>query len=368
MTSAKLEQVAASIASSLKRLAPQKEEEPKQEPKEEEPRPVDELVAGIASIRSDLAAFGTGVGLVSGGLTTAAVLATLDTLFPIPASWQALLWLAVGLLLLAALGSALLTRRYFAARRRIVVETRALSPFLEHDIRNAGFRDWANLDRPGPERIFLTAPLDDYAHAELAPDIRTLELRIARLDRIAARFAAEKNEESAKIASRESARLSAGITLAVTGGAVSLIEYRSADVYKGWKTVALAMCVAVGVGGLFLLSDWSAGERDRVTQYLACAKDSKSVALCTQLDPRRLPEPSAIGYPKTPPPPLPSDSSGASSTPRADKVLTDLSSCASVLPEDPARVPSDLRKQALAACAGLPASDPAPSPTPTGSG
>lgn len=343
--------------------------DPKSKPEaESEPDPtsVAGLVAALATIRSDLATFGTGVGLVSSGLTTAAVLATLESVFPLPASHHRLLFSVVAaLLFMAALGSAALTRRYFAARRRIVIETSVIDPYAKRDIRNAGFTTrYRVLSSPRSfhEIVFLERPLKAIAAAESAANIRSLDARIARLERVAARAEGLPNEPLAKLARGEAARLHNEIELATLQGATSLLEFRSAAVYKGNLTVVLAMVVAVGVAGLFVVADWSKGERDRVPAFLTCQKDAAAtgtaLTVCSELDPRR-----------SSPAPAPSASADASPTPAPSSpepgaVVSRLSSCATIT-DDPTAVPRRLREAALASCAGLPLPVTSPNPSPT---
>lgn len=263
-----------------------------------------------------------------------------------PAGWQWLIVLAIVLLAVAATGSAMLTRRYFSARRRIVVETSVLVPFVREDRRNDG------IERE--EEVFLTAPLQKLVAREKAKTASDLEERIAQREREALRADAKTAE--AKRA--EAKRLSDAIDLAVAEGAISLLEYRSARVFKGRRTVIFGLMVALGVGGLFLVGDWSRGERDRITAWTTCQKETPDAVqdkICAHLDPRRLPN---FGAPSSPSAPSPTPSSSP------DAVIIRLNECNAV-PASPG-VPTRLRESALAACAGLP--NPAGSSTATPGG
>jgi len=259
-------------------------------PAEEEPSSrADQLREGMKAIRDDLAAFGTGVGVLAGSVTAAATLATFDDLFPLPAGWQGLIVLAVLLLAVAAFGSAMLTRRYFSARRRIVVETSALVPFGPGDRRNREIDpdDPRNQGIDADERIFFTERFEDLLRRENISTARELDRRIAQYER----EAVSAGPEEAAVKRAEAKRLSDALDLAIAEGAISVLENRSAKVFKGAGTVVFGLMVAMGVGGLFLLGDWSRGERDRITAWTTCQKETVDAVqdqVCGQFDPRRL--------------------------------------------------------------------------------
>jgi hypothetical protein len=303
------------LAQLLKLVAlgkPAGEQEPAPEDGASKPPPtrVDALRQGMQKIRDDLAAFGTAVGLLAGSVTATTTFASFDDLFPLPAGWQWLFWPAVLLLFSAAAGSALLTRRYFAARRRIVVETPVLDP---RGYRHIHARARA---KPSDEDAILRAPLVALARGEGAAHIDDVGHRIKRLERVAARADQTGDSAVAALARAEAHRLSEALDLAVVEGAATLLEHRSAQVYKGWVTVALALVVVTGVGGLLLLADWSRGERDRITAWVACQKevaDTVQDEVCRHLDPRRLRDPSRPESPT----PTPGPSTPGAGTPPA---------------------------------------------------
>lgn len=277
-------------------------------------------------VREDLAAYGTAVGLAAGTVTVGTAFATFDDLFPLPAGYQLLAILALGLFVVAAAGSILLTQRFFSARRRVIIETSVLSPYNPNDQRNTGVSE--------EERIFLTGPLDEFAEREGAQYARTVEQRRDRLRRVAAAAEQSGQTEVAAAATAEAARLSDGLQIAGLSGVVKLLEHRSIKVYKGAMTIVLALLVAVGTAGLFSLADWSRGERDRITAFITCQKDSDDSIqddLCRQLA-------SPTRRPSSPP------------TPDLNP-LKQLNECAGVSPSPD--LPDDLRNAALASCAGL---------------
>lgn len=93
--------------------------------------------------------------MAAGGITITAILATFNDLFPLPNGWTWLMAVAVVLFACAAIGSVPLTKRFFSARRRIVMETSILSPFRQHDPRNRFVAK--------DEKDFLIKPLEAFA-------------------------------------------------------------------------------------------------------------------------------------------------------------------------------------------------------------
>jgi hypothetical protein len=304
--------------------------------------PADKLREGMQKIREDLTTFGTGVGLAAGAATAATTLATFDDWFPVPAYWQSFFWVPFAFFLCAAVGSALLTRRYFAARRRILIDSDTSS--------TAGWRKGLT----EPEQGLLQRPLDSFARGEGARGAHDIDLRIKRLGRVAARSKNWGNDAVAEAANAEAARLSEAMDLAMVEGAVSLLEYRSAQVYKGWVTAALGMLIAVGVAGMFFLADWSQGERDRLTTWADCQKetaDNLQDIICSEFDPRRFARQTGAATPS----PTPAPGTSTSSMSPDPGVVQRLHDCAAFAPSiSPApSLPPGLRNRALAQCAGI---------------
>lgn len=322
-------------------------EKPEAEPMAKPADHLTRLTDGMQKQREDLAAFGTGVGTAAGIATVGTTLATFDKFFPVPAYWQAAAWVPLGLLLLAALASALLTRRYFSARRRILIDTDSSA--------SATWRKGLDDD----ETRLLIRPLTDFAIGEGCASTDQVDLRIKRLGRIASRFRYQEKATVADTASAEQDRLTKGLQLAMVEGAAALLEYRSVAVFKGKLTVLYGFLVAFGVGGMFFAADWSQGERERITAWNDCqaAKtvDNLKPIVCSELDPRRFLRDASKASP-TPEPPGPS----VTTTPDPGPVQR-LFECAKVTGSTSPQpsVPSDLRNRALAQCAGLPQPGPA---------
>lgn len=339
------------------------------EPKAEATNPAaSPAAAAIQKVREDLTAFGTAIGVGSTLVLGATGVATFDSMFPMPPGTEP--W-AVTAVVLAVAGSVGLTVRFFRAKRRILINTmdyatgstRLQSIDEDHEALYGG------VELSPTERKFVQARLQEFAVEEGVRDVPAVEARAERLARIVVTSKALGQKESAAYAADESARVSSGLREAIAEAALLVIERRSAAVYGGWLTVAFALMAALGTGGVFLLADWSKGERELTEAWVACHKDLKGK---DGEDPAVRSEVcGALRRPTTQPPAAsgsPSESSrgttpaSASAVPTPGTELQQLEACVSRHPR-PTSVPSALWERALASCAGLPA----PSPSATAS-
>ena len=324
---------------------PTKEETKEKPPAAATPSPA---LEAIQKVREDLTTFGTTVGIGSTLLLGTAAFATLDALFPLPHDW---VWILVVLAYTVAVAApALATRRFFAAKRRILINTQDFTPEGSADRVPE-----AKGGLSGPEVKAVERRFAEFSAEEGVPHPAVAEARVERLSRIAVTAEAEGQAEVAAQARAEAARLSKGLDDAIAEAALLVIERRSAEVYRGWRTIALVTAAGVAIAATFILADWSKGERETVTDYLTCLKEVQALkgddALRDGLCARPFSTPSPTS---TPPPTTP--------TPTPTTIVDALNACAATTAAP--GVPGRLWEQAVAACAGLPVVAPTPAATP----
>ncbi len=341
-------------------------EETEPPPKKDDDEPAaeagpDPAVEAIKNVRDDLTKYGTAMGVGSVIVVGGSAVVNYDSMFPLADSRA---WVAVVATFAAAIvGSVALTARFFIAKRRILIDT---MEFMERRpapsfVRTVPSRQGGmSID----ERRIVERRLREFAHEEGVADVTLAEARAERLRRVAGAAAAEGEAEVAKLARTEAQRLSAGLSAAISQAALLVVERRSAAVYKSVWAITFALMAAFGAVGVFVVADWSKGEREVVEAWVQCNKDLKDEAssglraeVCGRLDP----DPAAGSTPPS------GDGEGDAGEPSADPtantaLLEMLGECASE--SQPAGVPDELWTQALASCAGLEVPQPSAEPTP----
>lgn len=290
---------------------------------------VDALRDGLEAIRANLRAFGTAIGAGATTVLAGVGWATIHSLFPVPSSRGWIGWLAFALALAAVAGAFWLTAIFFSAQRRIVFKP-------SDPQRPAGFDP--------DEWQLVTATLTEHAQEENAASARALEDRALRLDRIARGMPA--GTEEAKAVAAESDRLYTKLSVASLRAVVAVAERRSEAVFRlsnsaVWVPACLA---ALSIVGLFMLSDYSKGQRELLDLQATCVKSP--VPGC----------PDVAGV--TPATPAATLSSPA---PVATAMIGRLGQCGQYASAQPA-IPPSLVPQAVLTCAQI---VPVPSPTPT---
>jgi|GEM_PF-5793496 hypothetical protein len=251
----------------------------------------------IAALRTDLAGYGTAIGAISTVLIGSTAVLNLAELFPLPPdATEKAMWAAVALIAAAVIGPALLTRRFFSARRRILIDTMEYrrGPLAAPTQRlGERIKLWSALrvrhrtshlawpPRPQPsragglssaERRLVQTRFAELANEEGATDIVSLENRSERLARIASRAKRSGDTETATSAQAEADRLAAGLDAAIAQAALLVIERRSAKVYRGMATVVFTLLGLFGTVGIIGITEWSHGERERNTAWVDCQK------------------------------------------------------------------------------------------------
>ena len=327
---------------------------------------VKRLRSEMSKIRDYLRGYGTALAALATTVLTGLTWATLHVIFPVPAGQP---WVAPGVIAFAGaagLGSVWLVTRFFAAQRRVLYTPSEVGhPEREaaheaHDVRQILLT--ATRPRSGlkpREAQAVRRILDEHAAEQQAASFRALEMRSLRLARIARRPAPDAaGKKLALAAQTESDRITEVMEVAGARATLSLLEDRASNVVGGGRSYLALGMAATGIVGLFLLADYSKGERDLIALRKACAEAVEAGAE-NACDPVDGPAPT----PTTTPTPTPS------SVPTADLgVVQRLEECAAELaPDQPNRsvtVPPSLVERAVAACAGLPAP---PAPTPSSS-
>ena len=324
----------------------------------------DEVAAGsvsVKAVRSDLAKYGTAIGVASSGLVAVGTWATFDKLLPIPkstAGWW-IFALAIVLAVAAIVCAGVLTSSFFRARRRILVDTQFWT-----NPGNASLQALVSADLSTTERDLIFGKLKEVVDEEFGKNstksLPDLEEVIARQRREATRLrlsgATVPNIQRVEYdATRLYTRLMAGLV----SGAVLVIEHRSGNLYRGPLAPALAAITAVCVGGLFFISSWSEGVHERITSWTTCITEVPPAAqqqACTKLDPREGGATYPVISPRpaptvTVPTPVPGPTVTVTPRPAASTVVRRLNSCARQ--RSVKSVPTSLRVRALARCAGL---------------
>ncbi|WP_088285415.1 hypothetical protein [Kineosporia sp. A_224] len=344
-------------------LTAAQEADPAKEASESTAKPTADIAAALQAIRDDLKTYGTAIGVGSLVAILTAAVTNMDKLFPGPGGSQlpkTAYWLALVIcVLLAIVGSILLTSRFFAARRRVLINT---DDYIDQPHQLKG------LDQSEAEVIYKR--LAKLAESEGVASIPVLERRISRLQRVALTAKSGGQDKAAAAAIAEADRVGAALNLAVSEAALLVLERRSADVYRQPFTTVFAATAAIGIAGVFLLGQWAQSDQDKTARWLACQtdlKDSDKVLhaverreTCARLEPdhlRPVPKASTTESP---------DDGSASPTrttyPTASTwIITNLDECASV--KTTSSLSANIRDRALAACAGLPAASPSASAT-----
>ncbi len=166
-------------------------------------------------------------------------------------SWKT--WLALVAVfgaVAAPVGAAWLAGRFFAAQRRIPIET-----------------DGVHGSATANEQTLAQEVLDDYAGDEDAESLRALELRSQRFRHMTQSLP----EEAGKKYDTTADRLDSVVETAMVQAAAVVLERRSEQAFSGWRTkAALALAVA-GFIALFGAADVSKGHRDLVELRSKCA-------------------------------------------------------------------------------------------------
>lgn len=334
-------------------------ESPSTEKPEPTPSPKpDPAIDAIKNVRADLTKYGTAIGVGSILVVGGSALATMDSMFPLPTDggWYAV----VAVFTAAVVGSVALTSSFFMAKRRILIDTMEFKYGQEPKAAPPGSVPARDGGLSKEERELVHRRLDELAHEEAALDASLVEARAERLERVAIIAAAQGQADVVSYARAEAKRVAGGLNAAIAQAALLVIERRSAGVYRSALTIWLAIIAALGTAGVFVVADWSKGEREQLEAWVACQKDfsgEDAAALrsevCGRIDPSA-------------PTPTPgrADSSSANSddspSPNTNPV-TWLNECAAL--RKGSGVSDELRDRALAECAGLPAPTPTAEPS-----
>jgi hypothetical protein len=209
-------------------------------------------------MRDDLRRFGAALAGAASAVVVGLGWATIHTIYPVPADDSSLIgWGAFLLALLAAGASTYLAAQFFGAQRRIV--------FKPSDL---GTENSLNSN----EKRLVEDVLREHAQEENATSALALELRAMRLSRIA-RVRSGVDVGLAATAANESSRLYDTLALAETRASLAVLERRSQQLFK-WngRPAITGMVAVVAIVGLFLLADYSKGERDRIDLLDKCQK------------------------------------------------------------------------------------------------
>ncbi|MEX2646840.1 MAG: hypothetical protein WD249_11320 [Gaiellaceae bacterium] len=221
---------------------------------------------GMAAIRELLRRFGAALGAGSAAILTGLGYTQVHQLFPLPAdsNWRVLASLAAISALAALVGAAWLTGRFFSAQRRIVID--ASQQKWRSDRLNRQFGDEEQELR---EREFA-AGAAEYG----AGSLEALELRARRLHRIGLRAAPATRRGYAE----EAEAIEKFVRLVLWRAALRILEWRSHQAYRGWRTMAATLLTIAGILGIFGLADWSKGQRDLIALRKECALATKEGA------------------------------------------------------------------------------------------
>ncbi len=300
-----------------------------------------QLRDGMAAIREHLRTFGAALAALATAVLAGLGYATLHKLFPAPTGYPGWWLAATGLAVAAVGGSVWLTSQFFAAQRRIVFTPARISPPERAD--PPRWRRVGGLTRG--ERELLELVLHEHAAEENAASARALEGRALRLARVA-----RDRELSGRVIAKqappvqaEADRLDGVLAIAALRASLAVLEERSRRVFSpGWPLVALVVA-SVGIVGLFIMADYSQGQRDLVTLRADCTSAVKAGATtaCDSVD---------IGTPLA--------TVAPSSMATADvEVLARLTACAkeaAVTEQSDVVIPPALVSAAISTCAGLP--------------
>jgi len=190
--------------------------------------------------------WGTGIGAVAAATMAGLGWTQADKLFPMPGGWGILLAAVVFTLMLIAGAGALFVRLYYAQRRIMIG--------LEPIGRKQG------LDQV--ERKLVRGAFVEQARMQQAKLLFDVQARADRLDRAAVRLAiANALSPQAKAARTEADRLNVYVGIAQRRVGVAILERRVRLVLGGKITFASLASAALGVAGVFAVSNWASGYR-----------------------------------------------------------------------------------------------------------
>lgn len=242
-----------------------------------------DLREALQKIRDLLQKFGAALGAGAAAIMAGLGYTQLHKIFPLPAHWS---WLYL-LLALAASASALggaawLAARFFAAQRRIVIDT-----------------EWEDDPFTNAERKVIRPAVKDTAAEHEARTLLDLELRAQRFSRIARRVNDKAEKEQFE---RQAEQLTGAIRLSLLRAVVRVLEHRANDAFRGRDTkVAMALTIA-GIISVFGLADWSQGKRDLIGLRKSCAEAQKAGAVdaCKDVVPKKAQALYPLAEPGTP--------------------------------------------------------------------
>lgn len=317
----------------------------------------DKLIAGMDAIRKSLSTYGAALGAIASAILLGLGWATLNTIFPVRQqhTW-AYLVLVVALAAIAVLSVLSLVSRLFSAQRRIV-----FTPSLINGAPSVPAREDPEGDKSlGNDRELAKKILQDHATEANADSIESLELRMLRLNRVAASIGdnpATTFKAQRDILQKEADELDARISIAAVRASVAVLETRAEAVFKPRPSGYLLAATGLAIIGLFITADFSKGQRDLVDLQQKCItaqKDSLTASSCHDL-----------GVPKNYSKPKSSSASTAkptsTATPTADTAVMDrLVSCQAKVKKT--SLPPVVLQSALAKCAGIATSSSQASP------
>jgi hypothetical protein len=216
-----------------------------------------ELEEANKEMRALLQRTGTALGVAAVAILGGLGYARLHDIFPIPKnvpSWTQ--WASLAAIATAFLGSAILSARFFAAQRRILIGS-----------------DLSGLAWPSRKRA--RPILQDFASEEEARDIVDVDLRAIRLDRIAHRLEREGNVEHAAVQA-EADRLGAFVDGALGSAATHLLESRTKAAFFGLVTAISFLLAVSGTVASFGFADYFKSQRDLATLRADCLKAEES--------------------------------------------------------------------------------------------
>jgi hypothetical protein len=230
------------------------------------------LSAAMEAMRSLLQRTGGALAAAGGVVLAGLGYSQLHKLFPIPSyglGWW-LLAVAAGGLLLAVVGAGLLAAIYMRAQRRILMETRVEDCDLD---RRGGFL----YRRRDAEPRLVTRHFLKVAAENDAADLHQLELRAARLSRIALRIPDRSDARRIEL-EQQVADLQSTIQLGLRQAAALVLERRSANAFRRRAAALPLLCAIAGVLLAFGAADYSQGERDKIGVISSCGTVAHSEA------------------------------------------------------------------------------------------
>jgi len=231
-----------------------------------------EVAKGMESIRSSLQKTGSALGAGATVVLTALGLSQAYELFPLPANLtsdqrNALLAVAVIGAAAALGGAALLAFRFLYAQRRILLDSTGLK------------------DRSKDEKKEVTRVYDEHAREHLGRDLLAIELRALRLERIARRQPTAANGLPNPMQA-EADYLNSVVDIALVRAAAVVLERRARNAFRVWWTGLALAVTLVGLGALFAVGDYAAGQRDLVELRKNCSEAKAGANACETVVPK----------------------------------------------------------------------------------